>query len=443
MLPNSTANNCTQTWLENLVSEADNVASTVQYTRRCVRARKKGGRSRPSIARVDDELLRGTQTIDLNVCRRIPEPPCVPLELDVHPAPPLEDASHMIFGASTTISRLWDSMPQFARWMGRNGALLVVLVSESDAASCRQAEDEMHKLGMNATVVPVDEALAPAQRHMTITEEIYKRRRAGKTEWHVIIDDDTFFPYMPETVAHMRANYDYRQPLYIGALSEDERAIKHFGIQAYGGGGIFLSAALADQVHAAFDVCIKEQPGWGDLMIRDCIFHNTRTKLTVDSNFHQLDLKDDVSGFYELGHRPFSIHHYKSWSHLPLERMHLVADYCGDCFLQRWQFADNFILTNGFSAVRYPQGIHFDPDLMEATMRDPGPYYEWSLNLRPKLPPEAKLSYRLLDSTTLPNGSIRQLYYQPGKLNDAGQKRTNDEVIEILWGEEFRQVLGT
>lgn len=36
--------------------------------------------------------------------------------------------------------------------------------------------------------------------------------------------------------------------------------------------------------------------------------------------------------------------------------MHLVADICGDCFLQRWQVGDDMLLVNGFSIASYPHG---------------------------------------------------------------------------------------
>ncbi|KAG9234206.1 hypothetical protein BJ875DRAFT_20538 [Amylocarpus encephaloides] len=38
------------------------------------------------------------------------------------------------------------------------------------------------------------------------------------------------------------------------------------------------------------------------------------------------------------------------------EKMHLVADICDKCFLQRWQIPNEVILNNGFSIARYPQG---------------------------------------------------------------------------------------
>jgi hypothetical protein len=48
--------------------------------------------------------------------------------------------------------------------------------------------------------------------------------------------------------------------------------------------------------------------------------------------------------------------------------MHIVADACGeDCVLQRFQFNDDFIISNGYSISEYPEGIDFDPLQVEGT----------------------------------------------------------------------------
>ncbi len=96
-------------------------------------------------------------------------------------------------------------------------------------------------------------------------------------------------------------------------------------------------------------------PG-GDGMMRDCVYAHSRAHLTVLEGLYQHDYKHDASGFYESGVRPVSLHHWKSWYHEPIPKMATAANLCGDCFLQRYRFDNNFLVANGYSITQYPEG---------------------------------------------------------------------------------------
>ncbi|MCJ1364297.1 hypothetical protein MMC16_003406 [Acarospora aff. strigata] len=376
---------------------------------------------------LDEPLFTRSQSVNLQVCNEIEHYPCEPLTLKVSTAPPYTDASGLMFGVSTTLKRLEDSIPQFQRWLSNNGAMLLVLVVDHMVPSLEEIEAKLEKAGIIATLVKANPNIMSAQQHFSIVEELYNHKRPD-TKWMGIIDDDTFFPSIPNLLATL-AKYDHNQPHYIGALSEDWNAVRLFGFMAFGGGGIFLSTPLTEQIHNGYGECLQMGERMeGDVILRDCIYAKTRTKLSLEPDFHQIDLEHDVSGFYESGVFPLSIHHYKSWYQMLPEKMHLVAEVCGECFLQRWQFADNTLLTNAYSAVHYPLGIDFDTELVEGTWAHPNHEYDFSLGpLRPAMTPEKKVSWKFLDAEVRDDGAVKQLYVH------RGMKGKEDEVLELVW----------
>lgn len=428
-----------ETWLDAILSVEPNIGPTIQYARRCIVNKRNKDATRQSVTAIDEPLLVDLQTLHLHSPRhQIPQPPCTDLELDVgSPFPPL-DASHFVFGVSTQRLRLFDSMPQFSRWLSNTGAKLIVVLVDSSITTRKTAEAQMAAMGIDSTIVAADDRLGEHKRYLSLVDELYQRSVPGKTQWLVIHDDDTFFPNMPALVEHMRTEYDHELPYYIGAQSENQHAVNMYDDEAYGGAGIFISMALAEQLHQSFKACMQHGPSHGDIMIRDCIYEHTNTTLTEDDRFHQMDLDGDISGFYESGVKPLSVHHWKSpkyFERLPIASMHLISKYCGDCFLRRWRFADHVVLTNGFSVVQYPGGIDFDLDVMEETFHQGNVPTLWHgfEKLRPPLPPDQKLSYRLITAVEGGDGSIRQIYLKRGHEDEAGVKQGDDEIVELLW----------
>ena len=182
----------------------------------------------------------------------------------------------------------------------------------------------------------------------------------------------------------------------------------------------------------------------------ECVYKYSRTKLTPISELHQFDLGGDVSGIYESGRLPLSLHHWKRgwWDErdgpaFPIAPMHLIYDICGDCFLQRWLFDDDVILSNGYSVASYPTGAlsKFKPgmglDKVESTWL-PLKVVDKSVNKgtdhdvgpdRPKLELEKdKIQYRFLDAVKV-EGGIRQFYHHYGLEGEL------DTVLELFWTE--------
>jgi len=253
-----------------------------------------------------------------------------------------------------------------------------------------------------------------------------------------LIDDDTFFPSM-HALLNMLDKHDSGEQQYIGSLSEDWWAVQHYGFMGFGGAGVFLSLPLAEVVDAHTDVCKSNlRSSAGDITVMDCIYTYTPTKLTPISDLHQADMHGDLSGFYESGRHHLSLHHWKDGSvfgkGLPMADMHLVSDVCGECFLQRWQFGDDMLLTNAFSITTYPKGHlkHGDPnevnmDMLEQTWNS-------NMNMRHSLGPtrprlvleDEKIQYSFLNATVC-DGGVRQLYFHKGINGDL------DTLLELLW----------
>ncbi|KAF2215898.1 glycosyltransferase family 31 protein [Cercospora zeae-maydis SCOH1-5] len=206
---------------------------------------------------------------------------------------------------------------------------------------------------------------------------------------------------------------------------------------AYGGGGIFFSGPLLDVLHENYDACIKNGYG-GDELYKYCIYTHTSppVQLTLLPGLHQLDFHMDASGWYEAIQRPLlSLHHYNTWHLYPVEYGHLVADVCGaDCFLQRYQFSDDVVLTNGYSVVKYPAGTdHLDLARVEGTFNHDEDQFLFSLGaLRPKLSAAEKISWRLEHAQKTSSGAVRQFYIRRKCHNVTDHERLKAEVESVL-----------
>jgi len=122
-----------------------------------------------------------------------------------------------------------------------------------------------------------------------------------------------------------------------------------------------------------------------------------------------------------------------------MDRMSLISSLCGDtCFLQRFQFGADTLLTNGYSIAVYPQRNLNDLPLfqMERTWVTPK-VVEGSLNdgydhylgpLRPALELDVeKVHYRFMDAKISEGGAVRQYYRRLGKEGEL------DSLVELRW----------
>ncbi|CAG8979148.1 hypothetical protein HYALB_00000282 [Hymenoscyphus albidus] len=344
------------------------------------------------------------------------------------------DASGLIFGASTTFDRFnsKDVSPinEFKRWLtdgkgGSNGAGLILALFNGTDAEMQEASQVLANAGINATVVPSNLELDMPGRYVDLVNMLYNHPTSAQRKYFALIDDDTFFPYMSELTRTL-FTYDYRKPYYIGTFTERvDWFLDNHVPMAYGGGGVFLTAPLAKQVSEANCLERREDGRYaldanqGDRLLYNCIHERTSVTITYQPRLNQMDQFGDPSGFYESGEQPLSVHHFKSWHRADVAKYHVVADACGeDCVLQRFQFKDNFIVSNGYSIAQYPEGIDFDPDQTEGTFDIPVDAdhvgvtlgYKFGELRRSFSKTGKKLQWGLLDARLERDGKVKQIY---------------------------------
>lgn len=184
------------------------------------------------------------------------------------------------------------------------------------------------------------------------------------------------------------------------------------------------------------------------MLIMECIHAHSHARLTTVEGLWQMDFMGDTAGMYESGRRMLSMHHWKSWHWLPVEKMATVTRICGECFLERFVFdaahehpnreagvpdrsKDVMVLNVGYSINTYAEGL---PDLSRVEQTWDGIHawqdYEWSVGpLRPRLEKNQKKTWWLKTAFHDEQGGLRQIY-----LHQGGQEGKDDEVIELIWG---------
>ncbi|KAH6690502.1 hypothetical protein F5X68DRAFT_267841 [Plectosphaerella plurivora] len=364
------------------------------------------------------------------------------------------DLHDFLFAVSTTFDRVSNSaaIQEWVYWLTdgngkpNGGKLLLQLVDPTDAEITKIAR-HLADVGIDAEVSGIDSRKTKhmAVRYLDLVPMLYAHDRASHDDsatrkWLVLIDDDTFFPAMNKLVERFR-KYDHLKPLYI----------------AYGGGGVFLSRPMAALITESHESCRsrrsikRSNSGWGpqgDILLRNCIYDNSEIRLTQLHDLWQLDLSGEVSGFYESGLQPLSIHHYRGgkFGHETVpSNTTQIARTCGeDCPWQRFVTKDNFIVSNGYTVAHYPRGISFDLTQVERTftslLAEQGWNYDYMFG--PQRPPLAatgrKVAWELRDAGRGDDGSVWQIYVR----KRADKRWTTDEgipmkaldgIIELVW----------
>jgi hypothetical protein len=335
------------------------------------------------------------------------------------------------------MERLDRAFPFMQRWLAGTGSTLVVIVTDNSSASELQAmEQKAGAVGVQFTLLSQRDfggEQDPTALHFKVVQALSQHRQPHH-DWFGIIDDDTFFTSLSALLDAVKP-YDPEGRWYLGALSESWYQVSIFGMMAYGGAGIFLSGPVLEALHTNLDVCTGTDTG--DRLFMSCLYNTVSppVQLTILPGLNQMDIDEPVDGWYENGRKPIlSLHHYDGWAHVPVHLGHEVTGICGhDCFLQRYRFADDVVLTNGFSAVRYPQGLaQIDLGKTEATFvnSDDLDGYAPSLGqLRPKLSPEEKVTWRMEHAVKSGDGRVRQFYIRRRDVD--GAEEIN--VLEIDW----------
>ncbi|KAL8737401.1 MAG: hypothetical protein Q9181_001708 [Wetmoreana brouardii] len=422
----------------------------ILYAQREIIVRPTRGAERTSLTKVDDTLFPQAERLLVDKKSHLELRDCQqqPLILGV-PSTPITpvNASRMHFGIATTLERLEDSTPMNERWLAHTGAKLFVIAIKPEkgkAPTSKQLaarEKELRKRGMDVTLLPpLKKGELYTETYFSLAKVMYTHR-TEEASWFVLMDDDTFFPSM-RTLLKMLEKYDSDKEYWIGAVSEMWWSVARYGMMAFGGAGIFLSRALAARIDEVYNICITEMhpAAGGDERVMRCVYGHTETKLTNEPALHQMDVFGDLSGVYESGRLPLSLHHWKGGDY-PLDKMSLASNLCGDCFLQRWQFGDDTVLTNGYSIAVYPEGelangLDFtraeetwDSHTVEDSV-NPGTWHSLSPS-RPRLVlDKQKIQYRLLESATV-DGGIRQSYIHRGK-----REGDTDTLLVLYWRRE-------
>lgn len=407
------------------------LTNSIRYSRRCVTPRYADDVDRDAVTKLNAPLITEKTIIDLKSCAHVDALPCDPLVLAVPSPYPKQTFEHFIFGVATYHDRMIEALPAFDHWLAGSGAPLVAVIVDHASHDLPALEALFAQHQIKLICVPGQPQLTIDQNHF-ITLRPTVQHIGPQTKWVGILDDDTFFPSL-SALSKAFGEFDHTKELWLGQLSEDFYSVRSWGFFAYGGAGVFLSVPLARKLEPFQEQCLEEAalPS-GDGMLRDCVYYHSKTKLTLVPGLHQQDMRGDLSGFFEAGLRPLSLHHWKSWYEEPVPKLAAVTEVCGDCFLQRFQFGEDTLLANGYSISLYRKGVEaLNLDWMEATWNQHGPEFDFSIGpLRPALKKHEKRSYRLREAERLPDGRLRQIYVYK---RDKKSGDDMDEVVELLW----------
>jgi len=151
-----------------------------------------------------------------------------------------------------------------------------------------------------------------------------------------------------------------------------------------------------------------------------------------------MDIKGDVSGFFESGRRMLTVHHWKSWFSVDMVSTARISRVTGDQgVLMRWVFGDDKVLSNGFSVVLYPEGIG-EKELGEVEKtwnkeEEAESYIHKIGPLREPLGDDRKVSFKMVETTVLEEIGVRQTYLRRGRREIKSSVVPVDGVIELLW----------
>ncbi|KAK4507209.1 hypothetical protein PRZ48_000944 [Zasmidium cellare] len=422
------------------------------YQRICINAREKRGLSRQSLIQFPDEILDYNAFTQMSLDAPDPQaeslmPPCqnaYDIEVPEFSSPQRVNTAELMLGVATTLKRITDSLPTFSRWLSNTGSPLVCLLV--DQKNLEDKKEDVEKAYAEAAAFGIELILEPYHGTFEHDSEglknfglatVLDKHRREETKWFGIIDDDTFFLSLPRMLDALEP-YDPEKQWYIGALTEGHTRVAQEGFKAWGGAGFFISPPLMQTLAENAVECTPLDKFFGDLLWRDCILEVTSptVHLTELRGLNQIDLWNDLSGWYEAGFNPIlTVHHWKSWHFFPIAVSHLVTDVAGpDSLLQRYQFGNNTVFTNGYSMVDYPKGLP-DLNLVELTMTEdvnvkrPPEQLEFHHSMghtRPALDiGKEKISWEFKHGVKTADESVRQFYVKPDDQDFS--------IIEIDW----------
>jgi hypothetical protein len=303
------------------------------------------------------------------------------------PMPDRVDASSLLFGISTTYSRITYSnhslISDWQRWLtdgkGKsNGATLLLALHHATSTEAADITEKLTSVGIDVTIVPSEDSLDMTARYIDLIRTLANRgstlsKEGADKSYLALVDDDVFFPSLSQLLTRL-SKYDPKKEYYIGAPSErSDWIVERNTTVTYGGGAVFLTPPAADNLSQL--PCLERNEtssgsGSGssnsqltaqwDLLLYECVSKHTSLDMHVLTSFYSP--RDELYGLqtasYEAGISPLTLHHYKNRHRFEPGKAHLVASLCGEaCFLQRYRFRDDWVLVNGYSVSQYPDGV--------------------------------------------------------------------------------------
>jgi hypothetical protein len=406
------------------------------YARRTIRTRYYKG-ERFELTRINETLVGAPQVISKGNLTTVKIASLEPLTVQV-PSSPNVDTSIMSFGIATNIPRLQQSIPQLLHWLPDTGAQLHVISPPHN--DDLRIEREIRAQGINLTITVSD--LDFAKSYLSIIKQLYEAR-SSHTQWLVMIDDDTFVPSLPYLVEHLNTRYDASKEVMVAALSDNIRQIQTFGLMPFGGGGIFISVPLAENLvkKEIWEKCMDTELNQGDQVVDNCLNQFSAVRPSWDLGLNQMDFHGDAAGYFESGRRMLTVHHWKTWFDVNVPMAGNVSKACGyECVFQRWQFDDNWVLSNGFSFVEYTKGIGgkegVNLEKVEPTWEDGKDIYLHHIGpMREIAKKMEKRSLLLKEAVVIPKVGVRQIYVERAEDGEDGKSKEGamDRVVELLW----------
>ncbi|KXJ89014.1 hypothetical protein Micbo1qcDRAFT_177502 [Microdochium bolleyi] len=424
--------------------------SKLHYTRRCFTPIKESAIGRLDIEHIDTTLL-ATNPIAVKLRQRGPvtKEPCTTIPISMLDPYPRATYHDLAFGMATTYSRLLDALDTIAHWASGSESLLVVLVEDFHPRGDDQMaalHDKYHARAINAVFIP---PYAPehsmTQSHFMVLSAMVDQT-GPETKWFGLLDDDTFFPHLAPLSATLGV-HNHQRDMYVGAVTEHWGSLSEVGFMGFGGAGVYLSAHLARRLGTAEAArkCIDESKPEhsGDYIIMQCVWHHSNARLTILPDLYQHDMVGSLRGFFESGTQPLNLHHWKSWYHEPVLELAKTVRFCGECFLQRYTFGTDTVLSNGYSIGVYADGLaSLDLAAMERTFNNKfnvdDPTFDYTMGpTRERLPDDKRKTYHLKYTEVVESGEeeagsfMRQLYVRKGSGEE--EKDEPDEVVELVW----------
>lgn len=262
------------------------LSPSILYSRRCIEVVSSSEAKRQEVVSISEPLITDQVTLQGEQLRGGASlPQCTLLKLTTpEPHAVAEKFPDLIFGLATTYTRLRESLSSIEHWCSGRASKVIVMVEDYVVreAEVLELQQEYRDRDIQASfIAPIDESLSTSQNHFFVLTQMVKES-GPQTKWFALLDDDTFFPHL-KPLSDALGRLDHESDMYVGALSEDFGSVKNFGIMAYGGAGVYLSAHLARKLGALDQAteCLGEAPeNLGDIVLRNCVYHHSRAKLT-------------------------------------------------------------------------------------------------------------------------------------------------------------------